>query len=55
MNLVQSQDIELTHRVAFLYNNNEKSEKENQETISFTTAAKRIKCAGIDRPKKTNT
>ena len=30
--------------LAFLYINNEKSEREIQEIIPFTTATKRIKC-----------
>ena len=42
MNLVQSQDIELAHGVAFLYNNNEKSERKIKDSI-FTFATKRIK------------
>ena len=38
---------------AFLYNNNEKSEREIKETIPFTTATKRIKYLGINLPKET--
>ena len=34
--------------LAFLYTNNEKSEKEIKESISFTTATKRIKYLGIN-------
>ena len=39
--------------LAFLYTNDEKSEREIKETIPFTTATKRIKCLGINLPKKT--
>ena len=39
--------------LAFLYNNNEKSEREIKESISFTTATKIIKYLGIDLPKET--
>ena len=38
--------------VAFLYTNNEKSEREIKETIPFTTASKRIKYLGINLPKE---
>ena len=37
--------------LAFLYTNNEKSEREIKESILFTTATKRIKYLGI--PKET--
>ena len=37
----------------FLYINNERSEREIQEAIPFTTALKRIKYLGINLPKKT--
>ena len=33
--------------LAFLYTNNEKTEREIKETISFTTATKRIKYLGV--------
>ena len=33
--------------LAFLYTNDEKSEREIKETLPFTTAAKRIKYLGI--------
>ena len=33
--------------LAFLYTNNENSEREVKESIPFTTATKRIKCLGI--------
>ena len=39
--------------LAFLYTNNEKTERENKETISFTIAMKRIKYLGINLPKET--
>jgi len=39
--------------LAFLYTNNEKTEREIKETIPFTTAKKRIKYLGINLPKKT--
>ena len=38
--------------VAFLYINNERSEREIKETIPFTTASKRIKYLGINLPKE---
>ena len=38
---------------AFLYTNNEKSEKEIKESIPFTFATKRIKYLGINLPKET--
>ena len=39
--------------LAFLYNNNEKTEREIKETISLTIAMKRIKYLGINLPKET--
>ena len=39
--------------LAFLYTNNEKSEREIKEVISFTIATKRIKYPGINLPKET--
>ena len=39
--------------LAFLYTNNEKSEIEIKESISFTIATKRIKYLGINLPKET--
>ena len=38
---------------AFLYTNNEKSEREIKESIPFTTATKIIKYLGINLPKET--
>ena len=34
--------------LAFLYTNDEKTERKIKETISFTTATKPIKCLGIN-------
>ena len=39
--------------LAFLYTNNEKSEREIKESIPFTIATKRIKDLGISLPKET--
>ena len=39
--------------LAFLYPNNEKTEKEIKETIPLTIATKRIKYLGINLPKET--
>ena len=39
--------------LAFLYTNNEKSEREIKESIPFTIATKRIKYLGINVPKET--
>ena len=39
--------------LAFLYTNNEKSERGIKESIPFTTATKRIKYLGINLPKET--
>ena len=38
--------------LAFLYTNNERSEREIKETIPFTTATERIKYLGINLPKE---
>ena len=43
-----------THKLlAFLYINNEKSERAMKESIPFTIATKRIKYLGINLPKET--
>ena len=43
-----------THKsLAFLYTNNEKSEREIKESIPLTIATKRIKYVGINLPKAT--
>ena len=39
--------------VAFLYTNNEKSEREIKESIPFSIKTKRIKYLGINLPKET--
>ena len=39
--------------LAFLYTNNEKSEREINESVPFTIATKRIKYLGINLPKET--
>ena len=39
--------------LAFLYNKNERSERENKEIIPFTIAMERIKYQGINLPKET--
>jgi len=39
--------------LAFLYTNNEKTERKIKETIPFTIAVKRIKYLGINLPKRT--
>ena len=41
--------------LAFLYTNNEKTEREIKETIPFIIAMKRIKYLGINLPKKEKT
>ena len=41
--------------LAFLYTNDEKSERESKETFPFTAATKRIKYLGINLPRETNT
>ena len=40
--MVAEYKINIQKLVAFLYTNNEKSERENKETIPFTVATKRI-------------
>ena len=39
--------------LAFLYTNNEKSEREIKESIPFSISTKRIKYLGINLPKET--
>ena len=39
--------------LAFLYTNDEKSEREIKETLSFTIATKRVKYLGINLPNET--
>ena len=45
--------INIRKSLAFLYTNNEKTEREIEETIPFTIATKRIKYLGINLPKET--
>ena len=53
MNIVKLQDTKLTQKpLAFLYTNNEKTERENKETIPFAIAPKRIKYLGVKLPKQ---
>ena len=45
--------INIQKSLAFLYTNNEKTEREIKETIQFTIAMKRINFLGIYLPKET--
>ena len=51
--LFKEQLINTQKSLAFLYTNNEKTEREIKETISFIIAMKRIKYLGINIPKET--
>ena len=54
MNIVKFQDTKLIQKsLAFLYTNNEKTEREIKETIPFTIAMKRIKYLRINLPTET--
>ena len=54
MNIVNLLDKKLIHiNLAFLYTNNEKTEREIKEAIPFTIAKKRMKYLGINLPKET--
>ena len=54
MNLAKLQDTKSTQKsLAFLYTNNEKSEREIKESIPFTIATKKIKYLGMNLPKET--
>ena len=53
MNIVKLQDINTQKPLAFLYTNNEKTEREIKKTISFTTVMKRIKYLEINIHKET--
>ena len=44
--------INMQKSLAFLYTNNERSEREIKETIPFTIASKRIKYLGINLPEE---
>ena len=46
-------EINTQKSLAFLYTNNEKTEREIKETIPFTIATRRIKYLGINLPKET--
>ena len=50
---VAGQKINTQKTLAFLYTNNEKSERASKESIPLTTAIKRIKYLGINLPKET--
>ena len=50
MNLVAGHKLNTQKSLAFLYTNNERSEKEMKETIPFTITSKRIKYLGINLP-----
>ena len=55
MNLAKFQDTKITTQksLAFLYTNNENSEREIKESIAFSIVTKRIKYLGINLPKET--
>ena len=55
INIVKLQDIKIdTHKfLAFLYTNNENTERESKETSPFTIAMKIIKYLGINLHKET--
>ena len=50
---VAAYKINAQESLAFLYNNDEKSERENKKTLPFTIATKGIKYLGINLPKET--
>ena len=52
-NKVAGYKINTQKSLAFLYTNNEKSEREIKESILFTTVTKRIKYLEINLPKET--
>ena len=52
-NKVAGYKISIQKSLAFLYINNEKSEREIKESIPFTIVTKRIKYLGINLPKET--
>ena len=49
---VEGYKINAQKSLAFLYTNDEKSEREIKETLPFTIATKRIKYVGINLPKE---
>ena len=54
-NKVAGHKINIYKSIAFLYTNNELSEREIKETIPFTIASKTIKYLGINLPKEVKT
>ena len=50
---VAGYEINAQESLAFLYTNDEKSEREIKETLPFTIATKRIKYLGINLPRET--
>ena len=50
---VAGHKINTEQSLAFLYTNNEKSEREIKGSIPFTIATKRIKYLGVNLPKET--
>ena len=52
-NFSENYKINTQKSLAFLYTNNEKTEREIKETIPFTFAMKRIKYLEINLPKET--
>ena len=50
---VEGYKINAQKSLAFLYTNDEKTEREIKETLPFTIATKRIKYLGINLPKET--
>ena len=51
--IVEGYKINTQKSLAFLYTNNDKLEREIEESIPFTIATKRIKYLGINLPKET--
>ena len=49
---VAGYEINAQKSLAFVYTNDEKSEREIKETLTFTTTTKRIKYLGINLPKE---
>jgi hypothetical protein len=47
-------NLQLSCKLAFLYNSNEQTEKEYMETVPFTIASKKIKYLGVDLTKDVN-
>ena len=52
LNKVEGHKINTQKSLAFLYTNNEQSEREIKASISFTIAMKRIKYLGMNLPKR---